>query len=102
MREMWATFADDPAAPIFEPVFIGDNKRLAEAIDQMFDVAVKKGELFGRKLNGMWITDPDSEQGAALKAFGTIPVPSTPETTWYGRSGLAPKEKPPPMRPGQL
>ena len=94
MRELWATFADDPGAPIFEPVFIGDNKRLAEAIDQMFDVAVKKGELFGRKLKGLWITDPDSEQGAALKAFGTIPVPSTPETIWYGRSELAPNEKP--------
>ena len=34
MREMWATFADDPGAPIFEQVFIGDNKRLAEAIDR--------------------------------------------------------------------
>ena len=81
MRELWATFADDPRAP----VFIGDNKRLAEAIDQMFDVAAKKGELFGRKLKGLWITDQDSEQGAASKAFGTIPVPSTPKTIWYGR-----------------
>jgi hypothetical protein len=41
--------------------------------------------LFGRKLKGLWITDQDSEQGAASKAFGTIPVPSTPKTIWYGR-----------------
>lgn len=85
MLELWVIYADDAKAPNFGSVRIDGQMLQGQSPDAVFEEAAATSTLRDRGSKGMWTTDPDAEHGrVAIKAFGCVPIPRTPRTTWYG------------------